>query len=291
MNGLAKLLNGQVRKYGITPYLEVRRELDDIDKYSPGHKKITDYIRDNLINLHSGRTSGKLNRIFPGANLNLSSNLIFLDIETCGLEDRMINTISLAKVNGNIEITTYFAVNPYSEEAILTETLDKILSPDISVFTYNGTSFDISRINARAVAWGAIDKQLRRDKQKPLFTDYASPAKMAAKHSKEHPNMKFDKNYLATLLNGRHHDLMHLFKNVFRTQQGRSRDRRLQTLEKTLFHTHRENEIEGRYIPDEYERFLYYGDNQEAICRVIEHNVLDTVSLIALLEYLCAKEK
>ena len=251
-----------------------------------------DYIVNNL----SSARSGKINRVFPGANLKVHPTMMFLDIETTGLSPYdMVNTVSIARLNGDLKVNTYFTIDPESEEAVISKVLDEILSPSTSLFTYNGKSFDISRLNERAVAWGAIDKAIRKDGQSLLLPNYASPARMALQLQKNAGSSPTDhQNYLEFLLNGRHQDLMDLFGDFFKRQvKEKPRDGQLQTLEKIIpeFGVHRKNEILGREIPGTYRRFIYEGDNEKDVARIIEHNVLDTITLTALLTYLCVKEE
>jgi uncharacterized protein YprB with RNaseH-like and TPR domain len=77
-----------------------------------------------------------------------------------------------------------------------------------------------------------------------------------------------------------HLDLLHESRRIWR---GAVPDCRLQTLEQyVLGHQPREDDIPGRDIPDAYHRFVRTGDATEMLS-VLEHNLLDLVSLAELL--------
>ncbi len=81
-------------------------------------------------------------------------------------------------------------------------------------------------------------------------------------------------------LNPGHLDLLHESRRIWR---GAVPDCRLQTLEQhVLGHKPREDDIPGRDIPDAYHRFVRTGDATEMLS-VLEHNLLDLVSLAELL--------
>ncbi len=77
-----------------------------------------------------------------------------------------------------------------------------------------------------------------------------------------------------------HLDLLHESRRIWRRAVP---DCRLQTLEQyVLGHQPREDDIPGRDIPDTYHRFVRTGDATEMLS-VLEHNLLDLVSLAELL--------
>lgn len=188
--------------------------------------------------------------------------IYFIDIENCGLSSNYpIHTISLGTLNGSFVVKTFFAPDYFGEKPILQRTLN-CLRGAYKVFTYNGDAFDLDRLSKRMQIYRLFRKE---DKT----TD------------------------LKVMLAGKHVDLYPIMAQQANKQDITLPDHTLQTLEKVLFHTHREDEVRGRDIPAVYEAFVLDSNDfaeresqVEAMARVIQHNQLDVASMGALLPFL-----
>ena len=187
--------------------------------------------------------------------------IYFLDMENCGFNySSPINTITIGGINGDIISKTFFALDYHGERPILRKCLNTLKTADI-VFTYNGSAFDTERLSRRMETYG-------------MFSENGPSS-------------------LKDILGNRHCDLYPIFEEFARRNDKALLDKKLQTLEKVLFGTHREHEIEGRDIPIIYENFIFGPNGEgneseiiEQMGRVIDHNIRDVFSLGAALEYL-----
>lgn len=77
-------------------------------------------------------------------------SLAFLDIETCGLGDLPIFLLGLLSFSGDRwELLQAFAPEPGKERRVLRRAIDVLVSRPVWV-TFNGRSFDVPRLRARA---------------------------------------------------------------------------------------------------------------------------------------------
>ena len=94
------------------------------------------------------------------------------------------------------------------------------------------------------------------------------------------------------MLGNKHYDLYPSMVKLLAEQNHALLDRKLQTLEKVLSKTHREEDIPGARIPEIYNAFIQGGKDieerkkiEEDMAKVIEHNILDVASTCAVAAY------
>lgn len=223
---------GSEKRYkGGTFYL-VERTLEDV-----GAGTIADYIRGNRINLESG----SIQRQFPELAHIPKRKMLFLDIENCGLDiNSPIISIALAHLNSEQDISfeCMFARNFAEERTLLGYFLDRLKAYQ-AFFTYNGKSFDVPRIRARAIHNGLYESS--------LMTSGGLLSHLEIENAGGTPDTLGNVN--------NHHDLYHLCKSRVHLA-----DARLKTFEKTLpqfGHFRRKGDLASAEIPKFYFEYVY----------------------------------
>lgn len=196
-------------------------------------------------------TLERIRRRFPYLTGAPKKDMLFFDIETCGFSySSPILSIGLADLAGGISTRCLFARDYSEERAILSYFLG--LMPQYQIFfTYHGNSFDLSRLDKRLKANGLNGKKNKTLKE---------------------------------MLGQTHIDLR---QEVRKLRLGF--DLGLQTLEKLALELSRDKDIPSKKIPKTYRDYVYGADNEQDIARIIRHNMHDTLTLIALLAYICKR--
>jgi uncharacterized protein YprB with RNaseH-like and TPR domain len=207
----------------------VEKSLGDIDT-----GKIGDFIREHKNNL----LLKDIRRKFPEMAHIPKQRMLFLDIETCGLDvASQIISISLLHMHhgANLSLECLFARNPAEEKPVLEYFLDKLHFYK-AFFTYNGKSFDIPRIRARTIHNGLYEPNLEG---------------LLSQNDTEHKDESADNIHEKSL----HHDLYHICKSRIHLA-----DAKLTTIEKTLpvfGHFRRQDDIPSEDIPKAYYEYVY----------------------------------
>jgi uncharacterized protein YprB with RNaseH-like and TPR domain len=198
-------------------------------------------------------------------------NMLFFDIESYGLGSvDNVFMIAMAHFNHEVDLSVLFARDFSEEGAMLKHFIDTLRKykdkENSAFFTYNGTSFDIPRLDRGARRSGLVVDGFRT---------------------------------IGEYLGGEHYDLYSWIRA--RKSEFGLPDAKLQTLEKLLFGYVRKEDIAGRRIPETYHKYIFGKtldgksvSDEEAtgeLEKVINHNFIDTLSMVALLSYLCAERK
>ncbi|PIN93910.1 hypothetical protein COU54_01200 [Candidatus Pacearchaeota archaeon CG10_big_fil_rev_8_21_14_0_10_31_24] len=245
---LEEILGNKIKIFGENQLFVVERTLDEIK-----HPGVIDYLNQHK----SFLKKEKLEKRFHSLKQIPEKEIIFYDIETCGLNDAPISMASFLKLNHSIKVECAFA-RDFLEEKTLLQHILKTLASANAVVTYNGSSFDLDRTTKRLRAYGLFPK------------------------NEGHTTLR-------TLLGHRHLDLLTFARDLISKDPEYTslKDYSLQTVEKILFKTHREKEITGKRIPEAYRDFVSGKKDASEIADVIEHNLRDVVTLSALLAYFC----
>ena len=216
---MEKYIQGNVRHYKGGSFYLVERDLSQINS-----GKIGEFIgkHKDLLLLKNMR------RQFPGLEHIPKQDMLFFDIETCGLDfGSPIISIATAHMHraANMTLQCAFARNYSEEKAVIQYFLDMLSSYE-AFFSYNGKSFDAPRIQERAIHNGLYDRNRKR---------------------------------LNDLLNGhngeeKHHDLYHMGQQRSRIHLN---DGKLKSLEKILFGFIRKGDIDSEDIPQVYYEYAY----------------------------------
>jgi uncharacterized protein YprB with RNaseH-like and TPR domain len=203
--GGARRLNG--RKF----YL-VEKPFESIDSGS-----IQRYIQEALPKLQILRREGILEK--KGLPVT-KKGMLFWDLETSGLGNDPIISIASAHEtrNGQLVAQCCFARDYLEERSIIAHFL-RTQKHYQHVFTYNGSSFDLPRLDARIIQTGLYNGKSLKDN-----------------------------------LNGRHEDL---YRKGISMGMINPRDAALAKLEKTLFGFAREDDIASGEIPLAYYEYVY----------------------------------
>jgi len=178
------------------------------------------------------------------AGIWVPENVLFLDLETTGLASTPLFLIgAMTWDDGSLVVRQYFARN-YAEERATLSLFRNEASLRKALISFNGKSFDIPYLRARAAACGL-----------PLRLDH------------------------------QHLDLLHVCRRAWRDVLP---DCRLQTLESRICGRPRHGDIPGHEIPDAYHEFVRTGD-AAAMVQVLEHNMLDLITLAELMTKLPAE--
>jgi len=226
---LADLTNGKIIDYDGGSFLSVERRLGDIETGNMG-RYIRKY-RDSLFHKN-------IQKHFPELALIPKNRMLFFDIETSGLSsDSPVISIAMAKVlhQADVHLQCLFARDYIGERAVLKYFLD-ILPNYEAFFTYNGSTFDLPRLDARVIYNG-------------LFSGIENSLK-------------------ATLDSGeqkKHYDLYQIGR-----ENGRIRleSASLQKIEKFDFHFERPGDITGDKIPGAYFEYVYGREMRERDIRI-----------------------
>jgi len=259
---LEKIKGARVGRNKYGSYLEIKRELDDLDCGGIGS-----YIKENLSRLRQPLQG--VSR-FPAFSSLYKKELAFLDIESCGFRNSdPISMITFVELNEHLRTRVLVARDYLEEGGVLYEVLKSLRESkeggDYALFTYNGASFDLPRIKARAISNG-----------------------ICVNGNQE----------MGEWLREGHVDLYQVVRNVFGNSLP---DNKLPTLEQSVFGHQREEDIAGRSIPMAYKNFVqkrgwggreYDEERSEAkMKKIIDHNTLDVWTMVALAAYFCSPEK
>jgi len=214
---------------------------------------ITDYIKRRLKTINLKELSKRF-------DLEVTYPLVFPDIETTGLTNTF-SIVSLAysvlSEDGKLTSTCLFPPT-YRLEREAIEYFFENLGKEATLFTWNGTTFDIPRISDRARQRGVVAN--------------GSPAVTFKDH-----------------IQGRHIDLYRLRKEF---DLPKEKDYgKLQTIERVIFGYERRDDIHGRRIPEAYREWVYSRSNPQEVAKIIIHNIQDTVTPIAVMLKLCDRSK
>lgn len=181
------------------------------------------------------------------------SDLLFLDIETCGLGDTVIFLVGLlhyrsARERSCLEFESLLARDPSVEPILLRQVAGRVCRTPHYV-SFNGRSFDVPRLRNRA----------RRHRVDPLFEALVDvPAE-------------------------RHVDLL---IDVRRRWKGQLPNCRLSTVERRLLGLERSpHDVPGREVPARYWDAVTTGQ-PHLIDPIREHNRRDVLAMVALLQRL-----
>ncbi|MFB3890429.1 MAG: ribonuclease H-like domain-containing protein [Phycisphaerae bacterium] len=170
-------------------------------------------------------------------------DLLFMDIETCGLAGTaifLVGTMSFAE--GQLIFEQHLARDYSEEPAILRAFLSRLEGAGVLV-TFNGKAFDMTQVRERA-AFHAIEVWSGPRGEGPPHLDLLQESRRRWKKSL--PNCK------------------------------------LQTLERHLCGRLRTGDIPGWAIPDAYHRFVSTRDARQ-IRDIVHHNMLDLLTMAELL--------
>ncbi len=171
-----------------------------------------------------------------------AEQVVFLDLETCGLRNEPLFLCGLATVGEQAVECRLLLARTLREEAAVIAAAAERLAGAGALVTFNGASFDLPFLLRRAAYFGL---------PVPL------------------PELRVD--------------LLHLARRRFGRRFG---DCRLQTLESAVCGRPRAgDDIPGAEIPGVYARYAESGD-EALIAPILEHNVLDLVTMVDLVAHL-----
>lgn len=245
---IEEIVKGEVVETGDSSFYMIQRRLDEL-----GNGPVSDYIQKYLPRFcHGGCSKHSAFKYLP------EESILFFDVESCGLRYTdpifMIGMLEMPRgtdSTDNITVKGLFARDYFEERAIISA-FNQELHKFSSFVTFNGTTFDITRINERAKQNGI---KLNGGAYKSL----------------------------SDLIGLNHYDLYLLAKDRVKTRDGKLK---LQIVEKVVFHTARVGDVSGKQIPQTYRDYVAGKPNDEKLARVIEHNFLDTMTMLGLLLYL-----
>ena len=247
--GLKELIDGRIIKHNRGELLLSEASFYDIGK---------NFVR--RIEQHKDGLNGEsIYDKFPLIKDVPRSKMLFFDIETYGVKkEAQICSISYATISPKMNSVCLFARGPNEESTIINYFFD-LIPYYKAFFTYNGTSFDLSRLSNRAKSNGT------------LVNGYKN-------------------GHLKEIIENRHIDLYRDF--ALHEWKPLAHDLKLSTVEKVILKVFRENDIPGSKVPGVYHNYLYESgdENIEEVKRLISHNMLDTVSLVAILAMACSNK-
>ncbi len=255
----------KVRHRRRIPFLETRRDIADI-----GADTLADYIAEHrdLLTLNSIKSTLGIGRALR------KSDIIAWDLETAGLRyiDPIVS-ISYATFDGQKVVPGVLLARDPSEEKPMIEYFLEMIDGRLSL-TYNGNAFDIPRLGFRA----------------------------------RHNGLSLNGDRRTTLrekLNGDHIDLLIPSKARFKDLA----DKKLKTVEKVVFGYDRGDDLPGAEVPRTYQEWigedvpekrrrrkpLTPRQKRERTAKkmegIVNHNLIDSVTLIALLAKLGEPKK
>lgn len=253
---LEKLVSGEVISYKGGQLLLTERHFDSLSQ-----NPIVDYIKKHK----EGLALERIRKAFPELHHVPKRDILFFDIETCGLSyDSPIFAIGLAHLNHEIETSCLFA-RDYSEEKSILQLFLDLVPQYHAFFSYNGNSFDLPRLDKRMQANGIAYPQNQQSQSGDLQT-------------------------LKDALNSSHShvDLKQALKALPRLQLP---DQKLQTIEKVVFQMSRQDDAASHTIPEIYRGYIAGTHPEEKMARGIQHVLDDTLTLVALVGYICENSK
>ena len=267
---LKDLVGGEVQRYAGGRFYLIERGLDNLPS-----RELGDYIKPRRDRL----TIDRLRKVFPRLRETKKEDILIFDVETEGKGNVPIATISMARIHPNLVVQTLFARDYFEEGPMLHYFFDVWRqNTETTLVGYNSGCFDMPRIDWRAREFGLL---IKGDK-------YTS---------------------LKDLLGENHLDIIHQLRAVTDLT-----DYRLPTVETTLFGYERRRDIPSSKVPDAYYEYVF-GRKKEYktikrkgreirsivdgprvsleraernVSRVIEHNMIDVISPIAIIIYLCS---
>lgn len=254
MTNLTEIVGGKIVRAGGSSFLLVEKSLGELECGAT-----IDYIEQHYPQL----TRHVLGEHLPALGHMLKKKMLFCDIESSGpyASDSIIS-IALAHLGRSIHVSCAFA-RDYGESEEVLQYFMRQLESDTSLFTFNGNSYDLPRLNTQLRAKGILN---------------GNPASVEE------------------IIEGHHYDLYPLMSSLVKLRESESAleapsllrgSRRLQTFAKALFNEYREGDIPGRQIPFIYQDYLDGASVEEDMARIITHNMIDVVDLVALLTYYC----
>lgn len=264
-----KRLGGRIERHGGKDVIVVERSIDQL-----GHGNVGRYILKNQKYLSQKYWQWLL----PDRKKSRAGDLMVFDSETTGLGDAFsvvsiayahvkvfgnhtINDVEhfehpkvpnqeLFDVNDSIRVTCLFPPN-YAREAGVLRAFFDAAKKHYVYFTWNGGSFDIPRLSDRA-----------RQNGVPVN---GNPIESFADHIK-----------------GQHIDLYPQAGRLLELPAKKGY-RKLSAIENMLFNEYRNGDIAPSRIGSAYREFVYGRDNQDEIAQIIRHNMLDTLTPLAVL--------
>lgn len=254
---LKDLVNGKTvsRKKG--NFMLVERSLSEM-----GDSPITRYIAEHKGYLLLDSIRAK----FPQLKDVPKREMLFFDTETTGLSgNNSIFSIGLTHLTEGVKTSCLFARDYWEERAILQYFLD-LLPQHHAFFGYNSSSFDLPRLDSRLKAHGL-----------------------------------YNGTSLKETLNHDHIDLMQEMRKARPKLPGHT----LQTIEKLIFGMSREGDVPSSQVPRAFREYIedlrgkvpenLWPDltrkREEKMAKVIKHNMRDTLTLVAVLAYLCGRKR
>jgi len=211
-------------------------------------------VEDYVEKHRDGLVLARIKEKFPWLKRFTKREMLFLDIETSGLRPTSpIISISLTTIGDDVQ-TQCLVARDYSEEGSMLEYFFNLLGSYNAFFTFNGSSFDFPRLTSRARQHGISIDGVRT---------------------------------LTEILDGRHVDLY----QALRRRTRRLPDAKLKTVEKLVFGYGREGDVASRRIPGIYRGYVSREGSVAAMGRIVSHNMIDTLSLVGLLEHICLHYK
>lgn len=254
----------KVRSRRKTPFLETQRDVNAI-----GADPLLEYINEhrNLLTVNA------IKRTLGIGKPVKKRDIIAWDLETAGLRyiDPIVS-ISYATFDGQTVIPGVLLARDPSEEKPMIEYFLEMIEGKLSL-TYNGNAFDVPRLGFRA-----------RHNGLSLNGDRRSTLKQK--------------------LNGHHVDLLKPAKARYSHLQ----DNKLKTLERLVFRYNRGDDLPGAEVPRTYQEWigeevpekrkrrkpLTPRQKRERVAKkmegIVNHNLIDSVTLIALLAKLGEEE-
>lgn len=205
---------------------------------------IGDFIKSNFGNF----LLTNLRSSFPDLARVAKDKILAFDLETLGFKysDPIIAAGFTRLSRRSFQSGVLFA-RDYSEEGPMLDYLLGMLNDQDVVITYNGSSFDFPRLQERAKLNG-------------IFLNGFSPISFCGQSKKKHI------------------DLYPLVRQRFK-----SANNRLQHLEKLMFDYERPDDIPSKEIPDVYREHVMKGNHNRMLEKVIDHCMMDTVTLMGVL--------
>jgi uncharacterized protein YprB with RNaseH-like and TPR domain len=256
----------QIVKNGLENFLLVERSLSQSNAGT-----LAEYIESHRENItRYGLREMAQGALFPPLAYAYKKDVVFLDIENCGLKNHdPIFMIAMSYLNHGIDTQILFARDFFEEKAILKYCLDKLKQVKESghgaVLTWNGTSFDLPRLSLRLKCSGLAINGNGEDLKEYLGEDHIDLCGLVRRKKKE---LELP-------------------------------DCSLQTSTNLLLGYRREGDISGKRIPSAYREYVYGKDKDgkpvdedksvQEIERIIHHNVLDNLSMVAMMLYLSLK--
>jgi uncharacterized protein YprB with RNaseH-like and TPR domain len=151
---IEEIKHSRVYRKGSDRFLIVERDLEESDAGLLG--QIIQQQREEISQKNLDSNSG-----YKGLASMFNGDLIFLDIESCGLRTHdPIFMVALTYLNHSVKTEVLFARDFFEERAVLGYCLGRLEEyrgkEKGRVITYNGSSFDLPRLSARSRHSGLV---------------------------------------------------------------------------------------------------------------------------------------